>query len=365
MVIERPIRVLVVDDSQTLRRFVLRVLEASGRFHVCGLADSGRGAARAIERHAPDVVLLDMQMPVVDGLEATRAIMAERPTPVVLFCGISDAESQRRALTALEAGAVSIVPKPGPGQDLDSVVVELVRAIEVAAGVRTLTRHRAADARPVAAPRPPDRPRPPRGSSQRPIIAIGASTGGPPALRELLRGLAGRDTPPIVVVQHIVAGFLENLVSWLASEVPAPIAVGSEGALLEHGRIVFAPSQGHLVVVDGGRVAIDPGPPVQGHRPSVDVLFRSVAREAGPAAVGVLLTGMGEDGARGLGAMREAGADTFAQDEATSVVYGMPRAARELGAARQVLPVWALAAAITDSPSLRGEAVQRCPRRSS
>jgi two-component system chemotaxis response regulator CheB len=160
-----------------------------------------------------------------------------------------------------------------------------------------------------------------------------------------------------------VPGFLDNLVGWLASEVPAPVVVARAGAELERGTIFVAPSTGHLLV-DGDRIAIGDGSPVQGHRPSVDVLFRSLAVEAGAAAVGVLLTGMGEDGARGLRELRDAGADTFAQDEETSVVYGMPRAARELGAARSILPVGALASAVLASPALRRERTTDAPRRS-
>jgi two-component system chemotaxis response regulator CheB len=332
---------------------VLRVLEGTGRFVVCGLADSGRGVVRAVDRHEPDVVLLDMQMPEADGLEATRAIMAERPKPVVIFCGLGDDHAQRRALEALEAGAISLVPKPGPGQGLESAAAALGRTLEVAAGVRIVTRRRSPSGPipiPSLAPAPlPAAPSPaPRSTATRALIAIGASTGGPPALRDVLRGLDGESVPPIAVVQHIVPGFLDNLVQWLGTELRRPVVVAQQGQPLERGVVYFAPSHGHLTV-RAGRVAIDVGPPVQGHRPSADVLFRSVARESGSQSVGVILTGMGEDGARGLLEMREAGADTLAQDEATSVVYGMPRAARDMKAAKRVLPIWAIAGSLLSS----------------
>jgi two-component system chemotaxis response regulator CheB len=346
------IRVLVIDDSETLRRFALRVLEGTGRFEVVGLASSGRGVVRSIERHEPDLVLLDMQMPEVDGLEATRAIMSERPKPVVLFCGVGDDAAQRRALEALDAGAISLVPKPGSGQTLEGAAEELIRVAEMAARVRLVTRRHARPEGRSAVPVVPrlGAPRSPAPLRGRAFIAIGASTGGPPALREVLRGLEGHDVPPVLVVQHIVAGFLENLVGWLGPEIGRPVAIAHPGMTLERGRVYFAPSGGHLVV-QGGRAAIDVGPPVSGHRPSADVLFGSVAKEAGATSAGVLLTGMGEDGARGLLELRDAGAETFAQDEATSIVYGMPRAARELGAARRILPVWAIAPALLATPA--------------
>jgi two-component system chemotaxis response regulator CheB len=342
------LRVLVIDDSQTLRRFALRVLEGTGRVQVVGLADTGRGAAAAVRRHRPDVVVLDIHMPDVDGLEATREIMSGAPCPIVVFCGVADPTSERRAFEALDAGAVSLVPKPGPGIPLEAVAQELIRAVEVAATARArITREV------MAPPRTPPRTPMSRSSSRR-VIVVGASTGGPQALLELLRGLPA-DGPPVLVVQHIVPGFVQGLVAWLASAAaPRRVVVATEGAAPEAGFVYVAPSEGHLVVEDA-RLRIDASPPRGGHRPSVDVLFESAARGLGASCVGVLLTGMGSDGAQGLLALRRAGAETIAQDEATSCVYGMPRVARELGAACRVLPLPEIAPALcAGSASSRG-----------
>lgn len=335
-----PIRVLVIDDCQTLRRFVLRALEGTGRFQVAGLADTGRGAASAVARHKPDVVLLDIQMPDVDGLVATREIMARAPTPIVIFCGMSEVDAQHRAFEALREGAVSLVPKPGPEQPLDVVTQELLRAVEIAAGVRPVARR---------AGRRRDHDGPNGGAAARghqapTVIGIGASTGGPPALVEVLRGLPA-DVPPILVVQHIVAGFVDSLVAWMGPNVPQRVVIASDGQAPSRGVVYVASTDGHLVLRDGV-IAIAPEQAHRGHRPSVDMLFESLARDRGAAALGVLLTGMGDDGARGLRAMRDRGAETIAQDEASSVVYGMPRAAVELGGARRVLPLGAIADAI-------------------
>jgi two-component system, chemotaxis family, protein-glutamate methylesterase/glutaminase len=339
----RELRVLVVDDCQTLRRFALRSLESAGH-RVCGLADSGRGVARAAARCLPDVVVLDIQMPDVDGLAATRELMASFPRPVVIFCGVSDAASQRLAFQALEAGAVSLVPKPGATQALEACAAELVRAVEVAAGVRIITRHERGE--PLPAPPPQVAPHDRR---DRPaLVAIGASTGGPLAVRDVVLGL-GQLAAPVLVVQHIVPGFLETFAAWLATQTPRPVVVGRSGVTPSRGTVYLAPTSGHLTL-RRGLLHVEDGPPVRGHRPSIDVLFESVARELGGSAAGALLTGMGEDGARGLLAMRSAGAMTVAQDEATSAVFGMPRVARELGAAGRTLPLWAIGPAIAGRP---------------
>lgn len=315
------IRVLVADDSPTLRRFVTRVLEATGRVEVCGTVDDGRTAVRAVGMHQPDVVVMDIRMPHQDGLAATIEIVAAAPRPIVLFCGTGDAEAQARAFAALAAGAVALVPKPGPGVPLEAVERELVAAVEAAAA-RSVRARAATPARAGHGEAPAARAR---------LVAIGASTGGPAALRDLLRALPADPGAPVLIVQHNAPAFAASFVRWLAGEVPQRVAMAEGGERPAGDRVLVAPPGAHLVL-RGGRLALREGEPVQGHRPSVDALFESVADDVGPAAVGVLLSGMGEDGARGLLALRRRGATTLVQDEASSVVFGMAGVAERLGA---------------------------------
>jgi two-component system chemotaxis response regulator CheB len=343
-----PRDVLVIDDSPTLRLFTIRALEATGRYRVCGLSEDGRGAARLVARARPDVVVMDMTMPEVDGLEATRAIMSDCPRPIVLFCGLDAPDASRRAFEALAAGAVGLVPKPGPGTDLEATGQALVRALDeaVLAGLP-----RPGAARAARSPAAPGRP---RAGPRQGLVAIGASTGGPPAVRAVLAALPA-DAPPVLVLQHIVPSFVESFARWLGGEVPQRVVVAQAGAAPAAGVVYLAPPGADLVL-RAGRLDLQPG--AGRHVPSVDVTFESIARAPGPRTGGVQLTGMGDDGARGLLALRRAGAATIAQDEATSVVYGMPRAARDLGAAEQVLPLDAIGPAVqralADAPRAAG-----------
>ncbi len=341
-----PRDVLVIDDSPTLRLFVIRTLEATGRYRVCGLSEDGRGAARLVARARPDVVVMDLTMPEVDGLAATRAIMEASPRPIVLFCGLDAPEASRRAFEALAAGAVGLVPKPGPGVDLESTGKALVRALDEAilVGVRRPPAARA------TAPAPA-----PAAELRQGLVAIGASTGGPPAVRAVLASLPA-DVSPVLVLQHIVPAFVESFGRWLGGEVPQRVVVAQAGTVPAPGFVYLAPP-GSDLVLRAGRLDLQPG--AGRHVPSVDVTFESLCHARGLRVVGVLLTGMGDDGARGLLALRRAGATTIAQDEATSVIYGMPRVARDLGAAEQILPLEAIGPAVQRSFSPAPDARER------
>lgn len=318
-------RILVVDDSPTQRRFVMRALEGTGTFEVCATAEDGLGALAAVRRHAPDAVVLDVDMPRLDGVETARQLRAQG-VHVVLFCGTASPAARRRALEALAAGATTLVPKPGPDVAPDVAAAELVRALTALAGSRP---------RPAPASRPRDR---------RPsLVVVGASTGGPPALQAVLRAIGPLGPTSVVVVQHIVPAFLPSFAEWLADVVPHPVRVAEEGPL-PRGQVLVAPGGTHCLV-EGEQVRLERAQPRNSHCPSIDVLFESAALH-GASAVGVLLTGMGDDGARGLLALREAGALTLCED-AGATVDGMPQAARRLGAAELVLPLSQIGAAIS------------------
>jgi two-component system chemotaxis response regulator CheB len=320
-----PIRVLVVDDSATMRQLVARVLAADAGIAVAGTAASAQEARALIKQLNPDVMTLDVEMPDMDGLSFLERVMRLRPMPVVMVSTLT-AVGTETAVSALALGAVDCVVKPTPAnpQSLD----ELPAKVRIAARVR----RRLPLAEPEAAP-------PPRGGYEPDgkVIAIGSSTGGVEALITVLTGFPA-NCAPTVITQHMPPVFTRNLAQRLDRMCAPQVLEATHGAPLRAGTVYVAPGgDSHLEVSGRDSLAcvLKPGGPVNGHCPSVDRLFLSVARHAGARAAGALLTGMGRDGAQGLLAMRQAGARTFAQDEASSVVYGMPRAAVEIGAAEQ------------------------------
>lgn len=319
-----PIRVLVVDDSTTMRQLVARVLAADAGIEVAGTAASAQEARELIKQLNPDVMTLDVEMPEMDGIAFLERVMRLRPMPVVMVSTLT-AQGTETAVSALALGAVDCVVKPSTANphSLD----ELPAKVRIAARVR-----RTATA--LAEVAPPPRPGYlPDGK----IIAIGSSTGGVEALIAVLTGFPA-NCAPTVITQHMPPVFTRNLAQRLDRMCAPQVLEASHGAPLKPGTVYVAPGGGsHLEVSGRGALAcvLKPGETVNGHCPSVDRLFLSVARHAGAQAAGALLTGMGRDGAQGLLAMRQAGARTFAQDEASSVVYGMPRAAVEIGAAEQ------------------------------
>lgn len=328
------VRVLIVDDSALQRQMLTRLLAADPEIEVVGWASNGQEAVSVAPRLRPSVISMDLHMPVMDGLEASRRIMEEAPAPIVLVTASPSAGEQRLAFAALEAGALAVVRKPWRDSDGTIGTDELLRTIKTLARVPVI--HRKPAGRSGTAT---NRPEPARLPAQHrvQIIAIGASTGGPLALRDILAELPAHFPLPVLVVQHIAEGFETGLVEWLQPHCAIPICLAEDGGALDRPGVLVSPCGRHLMT-HGRHVRLSDDPPISWHRPSATALFRSVAREYGPRAIGVLLTGMGDDGALGLGEMKGAGAVTIAQDEESCVIFGMPGVAVRSGAVDHVLP---------------------------
>lgn len=344
----RRLRVLVAEDSPVARRLIVHILSSDPRLRVIAEAANGDEAVELAASHSPDVILMDIVMPSTDGLEATRRIMQVAPTPIVLMSAIHDATDVNMSFQALQAGALTLVPKPsGPKagtfrQDAAALTV----TVKLMADVKLIRRRPLgrSEREPVAA-----RPAARAGSRTQPveIVAIAASTGGPAALAAIFSALPASPPVPIVVVQHITPGFHDGLVEWLDSASPVPVRLARDHAPLRAGEVLVAPPEAHLGVTRAGRVALSSEPAIGAHRPSATHLFGSVADAYGAGAVGTILTGMGVDGVAGLRRLKEAGGLVLAQDEATSVVYGMPGKAAALGIVDQILPLDRVAGALT------------------
>ncbi|WP_030435361.1 chemotaxis-specific protein-glutamate methyltransferase CheB [Actinoplanes subtropicus] len=341
------IRVLLVEDSATMRYHLRESLAEDPELQIVGEAADGDQAVELVGRLRPDVVTMDMMLPTMSGLVATEHIMAEHPTPILV---VSSADRQELFSTynALAAGAVDVLEKPR-GDDTDVDWGRRLRsAVRLVSRIRVITHPRARlDGRLATPDLPPVRS---SGDILR-LVAIGASTGGPRALTDLLRSLPLGFRPPVLCVQHIAASepFAVAFSDWLAGQTGRDVSYARDWTPVESigGRVVLAPPDRHLQVRDGV-LRLSDAPPRHSCRPSVDVLFESVAAEFGPAAAGCLLTGMGRDGAEGLLRMRSGGAVTFAQNEASCVVYGMPKEAALLGAAAHVLPPALIAARLAE-----------------
>jgi two-component system chemotaxis response regulator CheB len=322
----REVRVLVAEDSPSTREH-LSALLTPPRFRLVGLVADGLAAVEEVRRLRPDVVLMDIHMPRMDGLEATRRIMAETPTPVVLMSGAFRGGEAAMSFEGIRAGALSVLAKPaGLGHPAEArSTQEMLTTLRLMAEVRVIHRW------PTTS-----RPRTQGGRRLR-MVAIAASTGGPGALAEILGELSPDLGSPILVVQHIAEGFTEGLAEWLRSQTPLTVSVPSAGTLARAGEVYVAPEGFQMGVAANGQIELraERG---DGFCPSGTHLFRSVADSFGRSAMGILLTGMGRDGVEGLEHLRRQGGVTVAQDEATSVVFGMPGAAVQAGAAEHVLP---------------------------
>ena len=331
----RRLRVLVVDDSPMHREILTRLLVRDPELEVAGYAANGVEAVNAVHQLRPDVVTLDERMPVMDGFEAARRIMREWPTPIVMVTSAGGARGRDLADEAMAAGILAVQDKRALASQDALAATELIRVIKGMAEVRLVRRRRepradgdsALPELPLSAPK--------HGAAAE-VVAIGASTGGPQAVRAIVSRLPASFPLPILVVQHTTAGYSNTLVDWLSVETPLPVQVADAGQPLQPG-IYVAPTGNHMVV-EGRHIALLDTPPRSLHRPSATVLFESVARAFGARAIGILLTGMGDDGAAGLCELKRAGALTVAQDEPSSVVFGMPAEAIRLGAADHILP---------------------------
>lgn len=337
------IRVLIVEDSPVVSEHLRRIIGADPRFEVAGVAGSGEEALAVLENSAPDVISMDIHLPGIQGFEATRRIMARRPTPIVMVSGLQVHE-MTLTMKALQAGALSVVEKPvgTTHKDYQSVANKLCTQLAIMSEVKVVRQRETS--RPAGERGEPSVD---PGNPYR-VLGIAASTGGPNALMQLLTALGGDFALPIVVVQHMTAAFLEGFAEWLANVTPLPVQIVKDRIELQGGRVYLAPCDTRHMVVEGTFAIPQERPPVGVHRPSANVLFSSMARSVGMAAIGALLTGMGDDGAEGIQELRRAGAYTIAEDESTAVVYGMPGAAVRMGAIRESLPLGAIAPRILE-----------------
>jgi two-component system chemotaxis response regulator CheB len=343
--------VLVADDSAAARMLIRGILEADPDLEVVGQATNGVEAVTLADRLQPDVITMDVEMPGVDGLEATRQIMATVPRPIVLVSAVFRPDLDN-SFRALEAGAVTLLEKPtGPGSPAFArEAAELVATVKLMAGVKLVRR---SPTRPLdGSPAPVSLP----GGRLEPLwlVAIAASTGGPPAVAQILRSLPADWPVPVLVVQHIGAGFDVGLARYLDESCLLPVALAEDGLVVRGGGVYVSPAEQHLGVTAAHRLTVTAGDPEDGYRPSANHLFQSVADAFGARAAGVVLTGMGRDGAEGLLALRKAGGFTLAQDQTTSIVYGMPRQALLRGATDQVLPLEDIAGVLVARAAVGG-----------
>lgn len=341
------IRVLVVDDSTFVRRAVQRMLESFPDLEVVGTAHNGARAVELVRELQPHVVVLDVNMPEVDGLEALRRIMKERPTGVVMLSSDTQTGAQT-TLIALELGAVDFVDKSSAGNVMDIHALAPLLRDKIRAAAAAAVRDAAPPSGPGSAPQPAAPRRAPLQGSAYDLVVVGASTGGPRALVELLSALPADFGAAVAVAQHMPPGFTQTLAERLNRRSALRVAEARDGDPLLPGHVLVSPGGSHLTVrrTPSGlvaRVADEPADVL--YRPSVDLLFDSAAEACGPRAVGVVLTGMGDDGAHGLRTLREAGAYTLAESRETAVIYGMPRAAAS--AAEQIVPLYEVAPLLT------------------
>jgi two-component system chemotaxis response regulator CheB len=330
------IKVLVVEDSPIVREFLVHILGADPGIRVVGTAQDGEDAIEAVQRLRPDVVTMDIHMPKLDGLEATRRIMETDPRPIVIVSGSTDPREVATTFDAMEAGAVAVLRRPaGIGHpDHEATARELVQTVKLMSEVKVVRRW----PRRIAPGPRQARMGLVREPAQVRIVALGASTGGPPVLHTILRGLP-KDFPlPLVIVQHMAAGFIQGFVDWLGHSSGLPVRLAAHGEPMLPGHAYVAPDGRQMKLARGGRIALTLDEPENGLRPAVSCLFRSVAEVYGGDSLAGLLSGMGRDGAEELKLLKERGAVTFVQDKDSSVVHGMPGEAIKLDAALLVLP---------------------------
>jgi two-component system chemotaxis response regulator CheB len=328
------IRVLIVEDSKVVQMFLAHILTTDPSIEVVGFANNGEEGIEAAKQKRPDVITMDIHMPILDGFEATRKIMETTPTPIVIVSASTSLKGVASTFRAMDAGALAVILRPqGIGHpEHETDAKELIRTVKLMSEVRVVRR-----TLPQARWLIPSIILPTEQAAIK-IVAIGASTGGPPALRKILSGLP-QDLPfSILIVQHISSGFIKGFGEWLAGASGFPVRIASNGEYPLPGQVYIAPQDFHMGIGIGLRIVLSDHAPENGLRPSVAYLFRSVAEHLGPAAVGILLTGMGKDGAEELKTMKQTGAITIAQDKESAVVHGMPGEAIKLGAVTHVLP---------------------------
>ena len=345
---ERKINVLVAEDSTVTRMFLVHLLESDPRIRVIGAVGDGQAALDFVTKNKPDVVLMDIHMPRMDGFEATRRIMETQPVPIVICSATARARDVVITFQAMEAGAIACVEKPlgREHRDFEAIAAHLLETVKLMSEVKVVRRTGRLRPAPLPAAHPAPAAQWQRAPAEIKLIGIGASTGGPPVLQTILAGLPKDFPAPVLVVQHIAHGFLTGMAEWLNQTTGLQIQLASYGTTPLPGHVYLAPDDFHMGVSAGGAIVLTREEPENHLRPAVSFLFRSLAEAYGPNALGVLLTGMGKDGAAELKLMRDKGAITIAQDRESSVVHGMPGEAIALGGATQVLPADKIAAAL-------------------
>ncbi len=335
-----PIRVLIVEDSRAQRELLIRLIEASGKFEIVGTAINGEEGVAMAHQLRPHVIAMDIHLPVLDGYEATRRIMQSYPIPIVMVSN-SMGDEGRRSVEALAAGAVAVLRKPGSpiSAAFETDRANLLRTLELMADVPVVTRHPPRTFAPTTIKTKPT-------TSHTSVLAVAASTGGPAAVQIVLSGLGSHFPLPILLVQHIARGFVEALVDWLNTTIPLKVVIAQPNQRMEPGVVYLAPDERHIFAVSKGYIGLRDNVATDRFCPSADVLFESIAQVYGSEAIGVILTGMGDDGAKGMRSMRVRNGQTYAQDEASCVVYGMPHAAVSAGAVVRVAPLDQIAPAI-------------------
>ncbi len=341
------IKVLIVDDSASTRMFLQQLFSADPVLSVVGSAQNGIEAIIEAERLAPDVITMDIDMPRMNGLVATRRIMETHPTPIIILSGVLDTAEVVSSFRAMEAGAVAALPKPrGAGHpEHEREVDALIRTVKLMSEIKLVRRWALSkEGEPVFSTTETARikmPTPPR------VVAVGASTGGPVVIKDILSGLGKEFSLPVLIVQHMAAGFIRGFAEWLTLTSGMQVHIASQSERLIPGHVYMAPDGFHLLADTGDRIKLSDSAPENGLRPAVSALFRSVANVYGNSAIGVLLTGMGRDGVDELLLMKEKGAVTIIQDQASSVIYGMPGEAAKIDAATFTLPPERIAALLS------------------
>ncbi|MEP6689543.1 MAG: chemotaxis-specific protein-glutamate methyltransferase CheB [Gemmatimonadaceae bacterium] len=336
MTAPRQIRVLVVDDSATSRQLLCAILRGDPGIAVIGEASNGAEAVEKALKLGPDLITMDVQMPVMNGIEATKEIMIVAPTPIIIVSAAGNQAGLDHSFDAMQAGALMVLAKPAAPQapQFAEQSVQLIDMVKAMAHLKVVRRWGPRGVSPSGAVRA-STARPGVG----PLVAIGTSTGGPAALRRILIALPSEFPAPVAIVQHIANGFVGGLASWLSGSCSLHVKVAEEGERVTPHNVYIGPDDRHFGFTPDGRVSLSDGPPIGGFRPSVSHLFDSAAQVYGGNLTAVVLTGMGSDGVSGLGAARRAGARVLAQDAATSVVFGMANEAVNAGVVHEVLPV--------------------------
>ncbi|HJU91228.1 MAG TPA: chemotaxis-specific protein-glutamate methyltransferase CheB [Gemmatimonadaceae bacterium] len=343
-----PIRVLVVDDSPTIRTLLRAMLEEDSGIKVVGEAADGADAVRQAVKLMPDLITMDVVMPLMDGLEATKEIMISAPTPILIVAAVENRSAMDLSFDATQAGALGVVAKPeNPlAAGFAEKREELLSMVKAMAQVKVVRRWGSRPGRLTS--RTDGAALPSVSAEDRQVVLIGTSTGGPAALRRIFMDLPRDFAAPVLVVQHIARGFVAGLASWLNAGCSLHVKVAEEGEDLLPRTVYLAPDDRHLGLRSDGRALISDRPPIGGFRPSATFLFETAAEACGSKAVGVILTGMGNDGVAGLKALHGAGATVLAQDERSSIVYGMAQEAVKEGVVDSVLPLESIASKLTE-----------------